>query len=536
MELLAHYKSFIETVPGTIVDERGHVLAETAEGLKPVIHEGKEVVLPTPEFLANPDWNKQMPFHPMCESIARGESDIIHLCQKLVRLSLWDRFVSVATTLLLIAADQSLQAKLTPSQQKYLSPIKDADATTLENFQKIIAKSRHDYSDGQDRRILAVFLRRGGTQNGQQYSRMFVVKFPLYEALCKAEEAKDAKDRKVFDVALRVKDIPILKALHETIFPGDDSVYTIGTNSNLAPYYTALLNGYANMARQLNNVMKPFIKASPSLKLIDLSWDEGDNLTAFRNKIPPLPHNEGNDPVADPNVAGTPVQQPPAPPVAQPMQQQAPVNNIPPHWQSAPMQQYQNPVPQQQPQQQPQSTTPTATIGSSKPQHQAPAKTSWSELAKSGAVPQPQPPMPQGYGYGPQPMMMQNGVMMQPPYQAGMIPQQQQFMPQQQMQMQMPVQQQQFGYQQPMMQQYQPVMTNGMPQPPMPQTTQPQPPQFSQQPMQMQMPMQQMQMQQMPMQQFMPQQQFGYPQQQGVMMQPGMQQGMMQPQFSFVQR
>lgn len=492
MELLQHYKSFIESVPGTLVEANGHVVRETSEGLKPVVWVGKKVVLPTPEFLSNPNWEEYMAFHPMCESIARGESDAIQLAQTLVRISLWDHAIDAARALLQIAADQSLQTKLTPAQQKMLSTISEADATTLENFGKIVAKSRHEYTEGVDRRIIAIFLKRGGSQDGQHYSRMFVVRFPMYNELCKAEEAKDAKDRKVFDVQLRAKDIPILKALHETIFPGDESTYTIGTNSNLAPYYTVLLNGYANMARQLNSVMKPFIKSVKTLKLISLDWDEGDNLTVFRNKIPALPHNEGNDPVADPNAApSAPVQQPiMAQPMAQPQQPVA---------QPTTLGAYNNPAAPIT------SSTPTsAPAGGSK----APSggSLSWSELNKS----QPgvaQPGMMPGYGQ-PQQMYMQ--------------PQQMYMQPQQQF-VQQPMPYQQTGG-------YQPIMANGMPQPPMPPVSQPpqQPQQFIQQPM-MQPQMQYMQPQMMPQ----PQQMYMQPQQQFIQ-QPGMvQPGMVQP-FRFV--
>lgn len=490
MELLTHYKSFIESVPGNQVAANGHLMRETSEGLKPIVWEGKEVVLPTAEFLANPDWNKYMAFHPMCESIARGESDIIQLAQTFVRISLWDNYIDVARALLHIAADQTLQTKLTPAQQKLLAAISDADGTTLENFGKIIAKSRHDYSEGHDRRLIAVFLRRGGSQDGQHYSRMFVVRFPMYNELCKAEEAKDAKERKVFDVQLRAKDIPVLKALHETIFPGDESAYTIGTNSNLAPYYTALLTGYANMARQLNAIVKPFMKSVKTLKQIDLSWDEGDNLSVFRNAIPALPHNEGNDPVADPNTAAQPQQpvmaQPTAPaPVQQPTtlaDYTKPVATI-----STPAQQPQHPT--QQP----------ATIGTSKVQPNNNNTVSWQDLSKTQQPQQPYGYPQQPYGY---PQMMQPQMMPQP-----MMQQQPMMMPQQQYQ---PA--------------YMPIMANGMPQPPMPPVTQP-----AQQPQQMQyMPQPMVQPQMQYMQQPM--------MQQPMMMQPGMMQPyQQQPQFQFVQ-
>jgi hypothetical protein len=497
MELLKHYKNFIESDPQNKVDDNGHVMRETSEGFKPVMKEGKEVVLPTPEFLKNPDWNRYMAFHPMCESIARGESDILQLAQLMVRLNLWDKYIDVGQKLLQIAADASLQTKLTPSQQKLLTAISDADATTYENFNKIVARSKHDYTDGVDRRLIAIYLKRGGSQDGQHYSRMFVVRFPMYAELCKAEEAKDAKERKVFDVQLRAKDIPVLKALHETIFPGDESAYTIGTNSNLAPYYTVLLNGYANMARQLNSVIKPFSK-SHGIKQIDLSWDEGDNLSVYRNAIPPLPHNEGADPTAEPAPAQQPVVQQPA----MVQQQPAPV--------------YAQPAMQPQAQPQPQQpTTPAPTMGSQDPKHAKSNTVSWNDLNKQNAQVSPYG-FPQQVQYGQPPMMPQPGY-----GQPQMMMQPQPMMPQQM-------------YQQPMMPQqpmpygqqvsYQPMMANGQPQPPMPPTSQPQMPQ-GQVPY---MPQPQMMPQQMYQQPMMPQPGYGQPQ-----MPYGQQQPMATP-FTFV--
>jgi len=316
----------------------------------------------------------------------------------------------------------------------------------------------------------------------------------------------------VFDVQLRAKDIPVLKALHETIFPGDESTYTIGTNSNLAPYYTVLLNGYANMAGQLNSIIKPFSKTKGvALKLIDLSWDEGDNLTRFRNAIPALPHNEGNDPVADPNAA---------PQSAQPVAQQ-------PVMQTGFTQPMSQPL--AQPQAQPAAdnfTKPTATIGSANPSHAAPKPAAtnsntvgWSDLTKQ-AQPQMGYGMPQqpGYGYG-QPMMPQQGM---PMMQQGMYPNTPQFQPQMP-QPNMMYQQAPQGYG------YGPVMANGMPQPPMPPTTQPQP----QQPMMPNMMQGQPNMMYQPQMPQMMYQQPGMP----MMQQPNMMQPQQfAPSFQFVTR
>lgn len=297
MEILDYYKGFIGSTRYNSVNEAGHLMRESADGtLKPIRMLEKAIVLPTKEFQANPDWNSFIAFHPMSESIARGESEIIHLCTSLVQASVHDWYCELGKLLLLVAADQARQTKLTPIQQKLLSPLAKADATTLDTFSKIIAKTTLVYNSGEDQRVVSLLLRRGGTVNGQSVARLFVAKFPMYEAICKLEGVKDAKDRKVFGVSLRAADVAVLKALHHVILPGEVDAYNYGTNSSLAPYFTALVNGYVNIANQFNAVIRPFSKQFKHLKAIDTTWDRAEELSCFKNQIPSMPYNEGVNP------------------------------------------------------------------------------------------------------------------------------------------------------------------------------------------------------------------------------------------------
>lgn len=455
MEMLDFYKGFIGSTRYNTVNEAGHLLRESGEGeLKPIRMLEKAVVLPTKEFLANPDWDNTIAFHPMSESIARGESEIIHLCTSLVQASVYDWYCELGKILLLVAADQSRQTKLTPTQQKLLSPLAKADGTTLDTFNKIIAKTTLVYNSGEDRRLVSLLLRRGGTLNGQSVARLFVAKFPMYDAICKLEGVKDAKDRKVFGVPLRAADVAVLKALHHVILPGEVDAYNYGTNSSLAPYFTALVNGYVKIANQFNAIIRPFSKQFKHLKAIDTTWDRGEELSGFKNQIPSMPYNEGVNPAGaeDKSIQ----QQPSQVSVPTPVYQQQAPTQLPVQQQVQPTTQpvQQAPVTQSQPQpaQQAPSSLPTApskgplnwnAIQPQQPMYQQPQMPGYSQPGFQ------QPMMPQmpGVGYPQQPMIGMPGMMMH----NGL-----------------------------------PLMSNGMPQPPMPQSGSQQPmgmPGFQQQPM-----------------------------------------------------
>jgi hypothetical protein len=316
-DVLSYYNGFLDSTNNPR-DENGVVLFESNTGdLKPVMIDGKKLILPTREFQNKPDWSQFVAFHPLSESIARGESEVLVKARTLISLRLFFKYIELSETLLMLAVNSDAQGKLTPTQMKFLEGLGDADEKTVENFSKIVAKAKAVFDGGENRCLISLFLKRGGSQNGTKYARLCVASFPYYEALLKIED-EPADKRQVFGVSLRAKDIKVLKRLHETILPGsDDGVYSIGTNSQTAPYWGALMMTYTNILNQFNSVIKPFSKVVKSLKVVNTDWDVGDELQQFRAQIPPMPYNEGADATAAPETPATT-------PVAQTQQQAVP--------------------------------------------------------------------------------------------------------------------------------------------------------------------------------------------------------------------
>lgn len=402
MTILEFYTSLLSSMSYTTV-ENGAVIRETADGYKPVKLDGKDLVLPTPEFQSNPDWEHKVAYHPLSESIARGESEVLQLTTALIASTVTDYFMNVGKTLLCVAADESKQTKLTPSQSRVLAAVSKADSTTVENYTKIMSRVELVRGD-EDRRLIAIFMRRGGQIGQTKMARMFNAVFPLHEELKRVSGVKDAKDRKVWGVPVRVSDVQVLLALHDTIFPGiDEEAYKAGSNSNVAPYFAALLNGYSQIAGALNTVIKPFLKVDKALKLINTDWDTPD-LSVYKNKIPPMPYNEG---VQQAGVTSTA-------PAASPVISSQPVGGVGgiglAEINSAPVHQQ----PQMQPQQMQQSTAPA--------QQTQQGAVSWNDLAGKVMHQQPGMMMPGMYpgmypGMPGVPMMQPMPGMMQPPMQ-----------------------------------------------------------------------------------------------------------------------
>lgn len=347
-DVLSYYGGFLDSTNNPR-DEQGVVLFESSTGeLKPVMIDGKKLILPTKEFQNKPDWTQFVAFHPLSESIARGESDVLQKARDMISLRLFHKYVELSEALLMLAVDSNAQGKLTPSTMKFLEGLGDADAKTVENFSKIMAKAKANFNGGENRCLVSLFLKRGGTQNGTKYARLCVASFPYYEAIQKIED-EAADKRQVFGVPLRAKDIKVLKRLHEVILPGsDEGVYSIGTNTQTAPYWGALMMTYVNILNQFNSIIKPFSKVIKSLKTVNTDWDVGDELQQFRNQIPPMPYNEGADATAAPETPAVAPQQQ-AVPQPQPqalVQQPVSVQQPAPQQQQAP--QY-NPAPAMHP-------------------------------------------------------------------------------------------------------------------------------------------------------------------------------------------
>lgn len=312
IKLIDFYTSVLESLGATIGSD-GQVTLNTAGAEIPVVVReagDRTLFLPTSEQLAKPQWDKHAYFHPLAESYVGGESEILHTLREMVLVRITEQVYLHGESLLLLAIDDKRQGKLKDNQMDVMKRLAETDETTISHFRSIISASTINYEGGEDRRLVAMYLKRGGNYKGRGVTRLCVSFFPVYDALRKLE-GKKAKDCKLFGVDLRLKDVKILTALFEILFPNiedDNEYYSDGTESRTAPYFTCLLNSYLKIAASLNQNAMLFSRTCKDLEKIQTKWGEHmDSLAKFNGEIPSLPFNLGtDDEVAQPKADDTP--------------------------------------------------------------------------------------------------------------------------------------------------------------------------------------------------------------------------------------
>ena len=343
MEILDLYRSILKFA-GLEADAQGYVRFIGDDSKDQFLVNGKALVLPTDEQLRTMNTAQKMAFHPLAESTIRGESPVIQKLKDTINTNLALRFGYLGQELIRIVSSTAIQQRLTPEQAEVIIRIKDADETTIVNWNNTL---RQMVLKRPTRGFLNVFLRRGGDYQGQKYSRVGITTFPYYKELLTGEQ----------DVSkIRKKDIPTFIQIHQAIFPeiDIDEAYNYGFRGQVAPFLCTLLITSAKLAFRMNEMVDLFKDYFEDKEMIksDVSWlSDIENADALAPLIRRIPLQEGNDgvlvlteqpqaapvavaapaiPVAPVPVPQAPVapQVPPAPTWQQPQ---------PPQWQAPPV-------------------------------------------------------------------------------------------------------------------------------------------------------------------------------------------------------
>lgn len=291
--LLEFYEGVLVSA-GLAVDDNGLVSYAIGGLNTPTTIKDKRLVLPTREFLKEGNWDDYIPFHPLSENIYRTESEVIKFLRNAINLRLMSSLTLLMADLVEIAADKDMHGQLIPKQSSLLTVLDKADAKTYEAFSKIINR----VTPTGDRRIVSIYLKRGGKLRGEKYSRVGVVSFPI------TEEFDNEDTRTIYGVKLRVKDFQGFKNLMEYIIPDCDDLerYSYGSRSLEVPFFDSLLSAYVNVAEQINKKAKLFKKHLPNFDDIYIPLDfasELDNISGYRGLIPTLEGNDGEISIDD---------------------------------------------------------------------------------------------------------------------------------------------------------------------------------------------------------------------------------------------
>ena len=294
MPLVALYEAILTALGCTVNDNL--VSLETPDGALPVIMDKRRLVLPSTEILRASRWTDWIAFHPLSESIARGESLVLRNTRLLVNNRLSGVLCGVLQDLLAVAVDTSRHEQLEPGQLKLLTAIPNVTPKTFKLLTDIVDKASNDNA-----KFVNVYLKRGAQLGGVSCTRAAIVTFPVLEAL--------TTDGPIYGIQATKKDRLALQALFTWVLPDANvaDTYSRGSTSQTAPYFDALMRAFEAVMARLNAVIWKFRKYIDNFDQLraELSWiNMLDRLTEYKGHIPVLQGNDGEGGVDTPQQGG----------------------------------------------------------------------------------------------------------------------------------------------------------------------------------------------------------------------------------------
>lgn len=290
--MLELYNSLINSV-GLVADTDGFISTKLpgSDTTKPFMIDQRRAVLPIPSQLKEPDWSSRIGFHPFLQKVEEGESKVIDKFRD--RMNAYSDFMT--GMLFLQLADFSTQKEkhinLTPAQAGYLGPMSDADDKFVKLIKTFVATNRITKKGSE---FVRFSLIKGRQFQGRKRTRVAVLHFPLYEAVC-----KDDAPVVILGHKLRGKDVKMIKSTYELLFPGigEKEVWEIPSDSLIAASIESLMGLYGKYANAQNNavsVMGEWLEAGSEL-YINTDWQEDmTKLDQYRSQIISIPWLEGS--------------------------------------------------------------------------------------------------------------------------------------------------------------------------------------------------------------------------------------------------
>lgn len=325
MKILKIYEQIMDFCGLSVVDDKVYV--KTKDGKEPFLVDGKQLVIPTSNILRNFRSEEMIVFHPMSEDIIKGETSIITKLRYAINVRLNISTAILIQSLLNLVDSPEYHNKLTPEQTELLYVIKDLDDKTVKAFTSHMVK---EVSEKEDRLFVSIYLKRAGTLGKEKYARVGVATFPFYHSLVTGEKYK-----------FRSKDIEAFKAIQEFIFPdiANDQAYSYGSDSDVAPYFDALMISSYKIASRLNELISLYSDYidKPDSITFDLEWYDGiKGMDNYKAEIRSIPVSSGLQAPSQEQAIPV-VKQPTSYPVMQPQQPQQPMQPV--AMQQMPMQQ-----------------------------------------------------------------------------------------------------------------------------------------------------------------------------------------------------
>lgn len=220
----------------------------------------KKLILPTSEALKSGGWTELIGFHPACESIVAGQSEVLNTLVALAAFKIHETTQCLVADIINLSLNKEAHGKLTLSQSEMLKKFESIDKASEKAFLEI---SKRNTGISGKHPLLSIKLDRGGEINDIKYNRTCTL----------IKHVLNHKDSFCGYVPTTDKSKRVVRSVYEYVLPTDNR---FGSNSASCPYLLSFLECYYHVSTHLNGIRKILGKYSvvPS---IALNWYETIN-------------------------------------------------------------------------------------------------------------------------------------------------------------------------------------------------------------------------------------------------------------------
>lgn len=264
LKLLDLYTQILEDV-GLTVNEDGEVLDGKSKPLK-ITFEGtkRPLVMPNEKQLKRTDSHAVLYFHPACESLYRGRSEVLNALAIMMAGRIHFAALMVTTAVLEFGADKDAHKKAPQRKAEILFKLPTISKPTMASWKALMPTLTLPGEQGK-RPLMRLNLTRSiEMDDGTKYKRGCLINFPILEE-------EDSYNPDLTNVAKEA----IHNALELTL--GAES-YFVGSNANTAPYLDALLRCYNEVMSHIHDIAErvaPYLVGGKEIPPYKGDWVDG---------------------------------------------------------------------------------------------------------------------------------------------------------------------------------------------------------------------------------------------------------------------
>lgn len=317
---------------GEVLDGKGKPLMITFEGEK------RPLVVPSEEQRRRSDSYNVLYFHPACESLARGRSEVLNAMALIMAGRIHLSALLVTHGVLEFGSDKDAHKKAPQRKAEILFKLPTISKPTMAAWKQLMPKLTPPGAQGKKPLLRLCMDRSVEMSDGSKFKRSCTIKFPILETSDYYEPGLTKIANEAIGNALRV----VL---------GDEE-YTTGSNSNTAPYLDALLRNYHAVMTHIHDIadrVSPYLTGERAVPEFDGSWIKDlDRLGELykRDLNMTLDGNQGRGGDEEPEVAPPVAEAPAKPRIVSKGNSGAGTTTVPPAPSTAPTQPARQPAAQ----------------------------------------------------------------------------------------------------------------------------------------------------------------------------------------------